>query len=99
MALYSYGVDLRLGILLAIAEFFVVQPVTALIMFNGTTGDVFRIAYAQQNGLTTLLMGITFESMDIRVLHILLPAIVAVNTFNLVINKIYSWKETRGLIT
>ncbi len=99
MALYSYGVDLRLGILLAIIEFFVIQPVSALIMFNGTASDVFRIAYAQQNGLTTLLMGIAFESMGIRVLHILLPAIVAVNTFNLVINKIYSWKEARGLIT
>jgi hypothetical protein len=98
MALYSYGVDVRLGFLLAVVEFFVVQPLTALLIFNGTASDVFRIAYAQQNGLTTLLMGIVFESLGIRVLHILLPAIITINIFNLAVNKIYSWKETRGLI-
>jgi len=98
MALYSYGVDLRLGCLLAIVEFFVIQPMTAIIMFNGTASDVFRIAFAQQNGLTTLLMGIGFESAGIRVLPILLPAIIAVNILNLVVNRIYSWKESRGLI-
>ncbi|MCI0398967.1 MAG: cation:proton antiporter [Chloroflexi bacterium] len=98
MAIYSYGVDLRLGILLALVEFFIIQPLSALIAFNGTTGDVFRIAYAQQNGLTTLLMGIAFQSLGFEVLPILLPAIVAVNVCNLVVNKIYSWKERRGLI-
>lgn len=99
MAIHSYGVDLRLGILLAVAEFFVVQPISALVMFNGTASDVFRVAYAQQNGLTTLLMGIAFESLGIHVLHILLPAIVIVNLFNLAINKLFTWKEKRGFIT
>jgi hypothetical protein len=99
MAIYSYGINLRLGILLAIVEFFVVQPLTAIALFNGTASDVFRLAYAQQNGLTTLLMGIGFESLGIHVLHILLPAIVAVNLFNLAVNKLFSWKEARGLIT
>lgn len=99
MAIYSYGIDLRLGILLAVVEFFVVQPLTALILFNGTASDVFRVAYAQQNGLTTLLMGIAFESLGIQVLHILLPAILAINLFNLGVNKLFSWKEARGLIT
>jgi len=98
MALYAYGVDVRLGILLAVVEFFVIQPLTSVVLFSGTASDVFRIAYAQQNGLTTLLMGIGFESLGIRVLHILLPAIIAVNTFNLVVNRIYTWKESRGLI-
>lgn len=99
MAIFSYGVDLRLGILLAVIEFFVVQPLSALILFNGTVNDIFRIAFAQQNGLTTLLMGLAFQSLGFEVLHILLPAIVVVNTFNLVVNKIYSWKEAKGLIT
>lgn len=99
MAIASYGVDLRLGILLAIVEFFVVQPLSALVMFNGRTSDVFRIAYAQQNGLTTLLMGIAFESLGLRVLPVLLPAILAVNLFNLGVNKLFTWKEKRGYIT
>jgi hypothetical protein len=99
MAIAHYGVDLRLGILLAIAEFFVVQPVSAFVMFNGRISDVVRIAYAQQNGLTTLLMGIAFESLGLRVLHILLPAILVVNLFNLGVNKLLSWKEQRGYIT
>jgi NhaP-type Na+/H+ or K+/H+ antiporter len=99
MAIASYGLDLRLGILLAVAEFFVVQPLSALVLFNGRVSDVFRIAYAQQNGLTTLLMGIAFESLGLRVLHILLPAILAVNLFNLGVNKLFSWKEERGYIT
>ena len=99
MAIYSYGIDLRLGLLLAVVEFFVVQPLTAIILFNGTASDVFRVAYAQQNGLTTLLMGIAFESLGIQVLHILLPAILIINLFNLGVNKLFSWKETRGYIT
>jgi hypothetical protein len=99
MAIAHYGLDLRLGILLAIAEFFVIQPLSALVMFNGRISDVVRIAYAQQNGLTTLLMGIAFESLGLRVLHILLPAILAVNLFNLGVNKLLSWKEQRGFIS
>lgn len=102
MALYSYRADLaegvRLGALLALVEFFVVQPLTALILFNGSTRDVFRLAFAQQNGLTTLLMGLAFESYGVHVLHILLPAIIVVNLCNLCVNKLYSWKEKRGLI-
>lgn len=98
MAAASYGVDIRLGLLLAIVEFFVVQPITTLIVFNGTAGDLFRIAFSQQNGLTTLLMGIAFQSLGINVLPILLPAILFVNLFNLLVNRIYSWKEERGLI-
>ena len=68
MTLYSYGIDFRLGILLAIVEFFVVQPISAVVFFSGTASDVFRIAFAQQNGLTTLLMGIAFQSLGINVL-------------------------------
>lgn len=98
MATASYGVDIRLGLLLAIAEFFVIQPFTTLIVFNGTAGDLFRIAFSQQNGLTTLLIGIAFQSLGLNVLPILLPAIIAINTFNLVINRIYSWKEDQGMI-
>ena len=39
------------------------------------------------------------ESLGIQVLHILLPAILAVNLFNLSVNKLFSWKETHGYIT
>ncbi len=99
MAIYNYGVDLRLGILLAIVEFFVIQPMTAIIVFNGTASDLLRIAFAQQNGLTTLLMGIAFQSLGFEVLHILLPAIVIINVLNLVVNKIYHQKEIMGLAT
>ncbi|MCA9959629.1 MAG: cation:proton antiporter [Anaerolineales bacterium] len=98
MAIFSYGVDLRLGILLAVVEFFVIQPMSSLILFNGTVNDIFRIAFAQQNGLTTLLMGLAFQSLGFEVLHILLPAIIVINICNLIVNKIYSWKEAKGLI-
>ncbi len=102
MAIYSHNQDLadgiRIGAILAIVEFFVIQPLTALIVFNGTVNDVFRIAYAQQNGLTTLLMGIAFQTLGVDVLYILLPGIVIVNILNLTVNKIYSWKEARGYI-
>lgn len=98
MAIACYGLDLRLGVLLAMAEFFIIQPLSAMVLFNGRLSDIVRIAYAQQNGLTTLLMGIAFESLGLRVLHILLPAILAVNLFNLGVNKLFSWKETHGYI-
>ena len=101
MAIYSHGIEadhLRYGALLAIVEFFVIQPLTTIIVFNGTPNDLLRIAFAQQNGLTTLLMGIAFQSLDIDVLPILLPAIVIVNILNLVVNKIYSKKEEMGLV-
>jgi hypothetical protein len=98
MSIFSYGVDLRLGFLIAIVEFWVIQPATTLLVFNGKTHDVLRIAFAQQNGLTTLLMGIAFQSLGIPVLHILLPGIVFVNLFNLIVNRIYTYKEQNGLI-
>ena len=98
MATYNYGVDLRLGLLLAIIQFFVVQPATAIFVFRGTAGDLLRIAFAQQNGLTTLLMGIAFQSLGFPVLHVLLPGIVFVNLLNLAVNKVYHWKEERGLV-
>ncbi|MBI5959805.1 MAG: cation:proton antiporter [Chloroflexi bacterium] len=98
MAISSYGLDLRLGFLLAVTEFFVIQPVTTIIVFSGTPADLLRIAFAQQNGLTTLLMGLAFEALDVHVLPILLPAIIAVNLMNLAVNKIYSYKERAGLI-
>jgi hypothetical protein len=98
MALSSYGLDLRLGFLLAVTEFFVIQPATTMIVYNGTSSDLLRIAFAQQNGLTTLLIGLAFETLDIHVLHILLPAIIAVNMMNLALNKLCSYKERVELI-
>ena len=98
MAIFSFGVDLRLGFLIAVIEFFVIQPLTSIIVFNGTPSDLLRIAFAQQNGLTTLLMGIAFESLGVHILHILLPAIVIVNLMNLVVNRIYTYKERQGLV-
>jgi hypothetical protein len=98
MAISRYGLDVRLGFLLAVVEFFVIQPLTTLLVFNGTPGDLLRIAFAQQNGLTTLLMGLAFESLGVDVLPILLPAIVAVNLMNLLANSVTSYKERAGLI-
>jgi hypothetical protein len=97
-AVVHYGIDLRLGILLAIVEFFIIQPLSALFMVKGTTNDIFRLSFAQQNGLTTILMGLAFQAMGFDVLPILLPAIVTINFFNLTINGYYSWKELRGEI-
>jgi NhaP-type Na+/H+ or K+/H+ antiporter len=90
MSLPFYGVDLRLGFILAIIEFFIVQPISAIIMVKGTANDILRLAFAQQNGLTTLLMGLTFQVLGFNVLPILLPAIVFINFFNLLVNGIYS---------
>lgn len=98
MAIFTVGVDLRLGILLAGVIYFVIQPLTSIIVFYGTPNDLLHIAFSHQNGLTTLLMGIAFESLDFRVLPILLPAIVAVNLMNLIVNKIYAYKEQIGMI-
>ncbi len=94
--LVHYGIDIRLGFLLALVEFFVVQPLSALTMVKGTTNDIFRLAFAQQNGLTTILMGLAFQTMGFNVLPILLPAIVVINILNLSINGYYSWKESQG---
>ncbi|MEO0595585.1 MAG: hypothetical protein AAF126_05695 [Chloroflexota bacterium] len=102
MALATFGTEIqegiRLGFIIATIEFFVIQPLTTLIVFNGTPSDLLRISYAQQNGLTTLLMGIAFEALGIHILHILLPAIIIVNLMNLAVNRLYTWKERRGLI-
>lgn len=95
-AVVDYGVDLRLGALLALGEFFIVQPLSALLLVKGTTNDIFRLAFAQQNGLTTILMGLVFQVMGFNVLPILLPAILIINTLNLSINALYSWKESHG---
>lgn len=101
MAIFAFGIqpeDIRLAFLIAVVEFFVIQPLTSIIVFNGTPSDLLRVSFSQQNGLTTLLMGIFFEGLDFHILHVLLPAIIIVNLMNLVINSIYSYKEQRGLI-
>lgn len=98
MSLVAYGINWRLGFLIAVIEFFVIQPATTLIVFNGKPSDLLRISYAQQNGLTTLLMGIAFEALGIRILDILLPGIIIVNLMNLAVNRLYTWKEKQGLI-
>ena len=98
MAMYTYGIDLRLGFLLAVVGYFVIQPLTTILVFSGSAKDLLRIAFAQQNGLTTLLMGIAFQNLGFEVLHILLPAIIITNLFNLLVNKVLSWKEAKGFI-
>ena len=98
MSLPAYGIDMRLGIILAIVEFFIVQPLSAILMVRGTTNDIFRLAFAQQNGLTTILMGLTFQVLGFNVLPILLPAIIVINLLNLSINGYYNYREKQGLI-
>lgn len=98
MVAYYFGIELRLGFLLALVAYFVVQPIATFFMFSGTPMDFLRIAFAQQNGLTTLLMGVAFQSLGYDVLPILLPAIVIVNIFNIVVNKLFSIKERSGSI-
>ncbi len=93
MSLYTSGIDIAFGLVLAFIEFFIVQPLSALVFFRGKRLDVIRIAFAQQNGLTTLLMGLAFQAAGFNVLPILIPAIVCINLMNLLVNMGISWLE------
>ena len=93
ITLANIGVDLRFGLVVAVIEFFVIQPLSAMFLLRELSRDMGRIAFAQQNGLTTLLMGLAFESMGFSVLGILIPAIIFINTFNLIVNRIFTSVE------
>ena len=92
------GINLRLGLLLAIVAFFLVQPIFALVFTKGTITDLINLMFAQQNGLTTLLMGLGFEAQGYHVLNTLLPAIIIINLMHILINSLYSWKVEKKLI-
>jgi NhaP-type Na+/H+ or K+/H+ antiporter len=93
MSLYTSGIDIAFGLVLAFVAFFIVQPSSAILFFKGRRLDVLRIAFAQQNGLTTLLIGLAFQAVGFDVLPILIPAIVCINLMNLLVNMGISWLE------
>lgn len=98
MSTVNAGIDLRLGLILALISFFIVQPLSAIIMVNGNTNDIFRLAFAQQNGITTILMGLSFQALGFNVIPILLPAILIINLLNLFVNNYYTWKQKKGYL-
>lgn len=99
MSLNFYTLDLRIGVLLAIVTFFIVQPLVTVISVKGTLHDVFRLSYAQQNGITAIIMALSFQVQGFDIIGIILPAVVAINLFNLALNALHTYKETRGHIS
>ncbi|MGH7883132.1 MAG: hypothetical protein ACREN8_09555 [Candidatus Dormibacteraceae bacterium] len=82
------GVDLRAGLLLGLAAC-VAQVLVTLPLTIGLPGnDRVHLAFAQQNGITAMVLALLLESEHRGVIGIVAPAILVTNFIHLVANGI-----------
>jgi hypothetical protein len=82
------GVDVGKGIALGIAAY-CAQVIVGYLLTRGLpVKDRWHIAFAQQNGITAIILALLFEPIHPGVVAIVAPAIVVVNGLHGVVNKI-----------
>lgn len=77
------GVQLVPGVVLGVAAFFAQALVAPAIAWKAERGDRIRLAFAQQNGITAILLGLTLEPAFPGALGTIAPAILVVNVLHL----------------
>ena len=81
------GVNLWAGIALGVAAYFAQVIVGALLTRGLPTKDRWHIAFAQQNGITAIILALMFEPVHPGTVAIVAPAIIVVNGLHAVMNK------------
>ncbi|MEK7570766.1 MAG: hypothetical protein AAB553_00695 [Patescibacteria group bacterium] len=82
------GVNLLYGVALGIAAF-TAQILVGMLLTRGLVGkDRIHIAFAQQNGITAIILSLLFEPLYPRTVSIIAPAILVINTIHAVSNQL-----------
>lgn len=79
----SHGVDLLGGVVLGGFAFLAQALVAPLLARRAESSDRIRLALAQQNGITAILLGLTLEPAFPGVLRTIAPAILVINVLHL----------------
>lgn len=81
------GVDLWRGVALGVAGYFA-QVVVGFLLTRGLPKkDRWHIAFAQQNGITAIILALLFETMHPGTVAIVAPAIIVINGLHWFINR------------
>jgi NhaP-type Na+/H+ or K+/H+ antiporter len=82
------GINLWSGIMLGVAAY-AAQIIAGFVLTRGLPKkDRWHIAFAQQNGITAIILALLFEPIHPGTVAIVAPAIIVVNTLHGVVNKI-----------
>lgn len=82
------GINIWTGIVLGVAAY-CAQILSGLLLTGKLpTRDRLHIAFAQQNGITSIILALLFESYHPGTVAIVAPAIIAINTIHAIANKI-----------
>ena len=91
------GVRLGAGASLGVAAF-AAQVVVGYLLTRGLLGtDRVRLAFAQQNGITAIILALLFETQFPGVVAVVAPAIFVVNALHLIANSIIDRRDARAL--
>lgn len=85
------GINIRFGILVALsaiaAQFFISFLVT--VGYGYPCKDKIRLAFAQQNGLTAIVLALFFEPLLTGTVSVIAPAILLINLIYIIVNNVF----------
>ncbi len=81
------GINLWAGIALGVVAYFAQVIVGTLLTHGLPRKDRWHIAFAQQNGITAIILALLFEPIHPGTVAIVAPAIIAINTLHHFVNK------------
>jgi NhaP-type Na+/H+ or K+/H+ antiporter len=82
------GVDIWKGIALGVAAYFAQVIVGFLLMRGLPEKDRWHISFAQQNGITAIILALLFEPVHPGTVAIVAPAIIVINGLHWLMNKL-----------
>lgn len=87
------GVDLWKGVALGMAAYFAQVAVGLLLTRGLPAKDRLHISFAQQNGITAIILALLFEVMHPGTVAIVAPAIIVINGIHWIANKVVDRKN------
>lgn len=81
------GINIWAGIALGVAAYFAQVIVGALLTRGLPRKDRWHIAFAQQNGITAIILALLFEPINPGTVAIVAPAIIVINGLHHLVNK------------
>ena len=92
------GVNICIGILVALsaiaAQFFIALLIT--LGYSFPSKDRIRLAFAQQNGLTAIVLALFFEPLLTGTVSVIAPAILLINLIYIIVNNVFLRKYLKG---
>jgi hypothetical protein len=91
--LLTFGVDLVSGLALGLAAFGAQVLVGYLLTFGLPARDRTHLAFAQQNGLTAIILALRLDAQYAGIVAAVAPAIVVTNVIYVACNRVLDWRN------